>query len=119
CEEATFPGQQAVVVALTVLSEHLITGQSAVEDQHLGATLAWIDPPSSVDPVRESQHRSLVPAASLLEKGIDDEVEQLRRFAGKCEDDRELESINKQIRARLEVAVMSEWSLLQEAHTAF
>src|SRR5919112_1212434 len=37
CEEATFPGQQVLAVASTLLMDHIITGQSAVEDQHLGA----------------------------------------------------------------------------------
>ncbi len=118
CEEATFPGQQVVAVASALLMEHVVTGQSAVEDQHLGALLAWVDPPLGVDPLPESQRRSLVPAASLLDKEADEEVERLRRLARQCEGS-EVEGIHGRIRLLLEEGVMREWSLLNEARVAF
>lgn len=119
CEEATFPGQQVVAVASTLLMEHVVTGQSAVEDQHLRALLAWVDPPPEVDPITESQRRALVPAASLLNKEADEEVERLRRFARQCEGSSEVEGIHGRICALLEEGVMREWSLLDEARAAF
>ena len=32
-----------------LLTRHWATGQSAMEDQHLGALLGWIDPPPGLD----------------------------------------------------------------------
>lgn len=119
CEEAIFPGQQVLAVASMLLTEHIVTGQSTVEDQHLGAVLAWVDPPQGHDPATESQRRSLVPAAALLDQGRDKKVERLRRLARKCESRSELESTNGQIHALLEEGVAQEWSLLEEARTAF
>jgi hypothetical protein len=119
CEEATFPGQQVLAVAAELLAEHIITGQSAVEDQHLGSMLAWINPPQELDPTTESQRQSLIPAAALLDQERDKKVERLRRLARKCVNKDELESINDQIRAILEEGVAREWSLLEEARTAF
>lgn len=119
CEEATFPGQQVVVVASTLLMKHLVTGQSAIEDQHLGALLAWVDPTPGTDPVIESQERSLIPAASLLNKEIDDEVERLRHLVRWNDNGSEVERINKQIHALLKEGVRREWRLLEEARAAF
>jgi hypothetical protein len=118
CEEATFPGQQVLAVASTLLMDHIITGQSAVEDQHLGALLAWVNPSQGHDPATESQSRSLVPAAALLDQTRDKQVERLRRLARKCQSS-ELESTNSQIRMFLEEGVAQEWSLLEEARAAF
>jgi hypothetical protein len=119
CEEATFPGQQVVAVASALLTEHVVTGQSAVEDLHLGALLAWTDPSPGVDPIHESQRRALTPAASLLDKDSDDEVERLRRHARQCIDDDEVKNIHSRIRVFLEEGVRREWVLLEEARTAF
>lgn len=119
CEEATFPGQQVLAVASTLLMDHIVTGQSAVEDQHLGALLAWINPSQGHDPATESQRRSLVPAAALLDQKRDKEVERLRRLARRYTSSGELESTNSQIRALLEKGVAQEWSLLEEARAAF
>ncbi|MEU6280123.1 hypothetical protein [Streptomyces sp. NPDC047028] len=44
-ERARVPGSSLLLALTDVLSRHWATGQSSVEDQHLGALLAWIDPP--------------------------------------------------------------------------
>ncbi|MCX5333860.1 hypothetical protein [Streptomyces sp. NBC_00140] len=44
-ERARVPGSSLLLAATEVLSRHWATGQSTLEDQHLGALLAWIDPP--------------------------------------------------------------------------
>lgn len=119
CEEASFPGQQVMVVATTLLAEHIVTGQSAVEDQHLGALLAWVNPVAAHDPIIESQRRSLTPAASLLDKESDDEVERLRGLARRCEYSFEVNRIHQKIGALLETAVLREWMMLDEARSAF
>jgi hypothetical protein len=38
-------GQQALITATSALRMHLATGQQPGEDEHLGALLAWIEPP--------------------------------------------------------------------------
>ncbi|MEU0675770.1 hypothetical protein ABZ330_23330 [Streptomyces sp. NPDC006172] len=44
-ERARVPGSSLLLAATEVLGRHWATGQSSLEDQHLGALLAWIDPP--------------------------------------------------------------------------
>ncbi|ANW20063.1 hypothetical protein [Streptomyces clavuligerus] len=44
-ERARVPGSSLLLAATDLLGRHWATGQSSVEDQHLGALLAWIDPP--------------------------------------------------------------------------
>ncbi|MCX5557950.1 hypothetical protein [Streptomyces sp. NBC_00038] len=43
-ERARVPGSSLLLALTDVLSRHWATGQSSLEDQHLGALLAWIDP---------------------------------------------------------------------------
>jgi hypothetical protein len=44
-ERARVPGSSLLLAMTDLLSRHWATGQSSLEDQHLGALLAWIDPP--------------------------------------------------------------------------
>ncbi|MBN0045784.1 hypothetical protein JS756_17055 [Streptomyces actuosus] len=44
-ERARVPGSSLLLALTDVLARHWATGQSSLEDQHLGALLAWIDPP--------------------------------------------------------------------------
>jgi hypothetical protein len=48
-ERARTPGSALLVAMTDLLTRHWTTGQSAMEDQHLGALLAWIDPPPGLD----------------------------------------------------------------------
>ncbi|GGZ22987.1 hypothetical protein [Streptomyces poonensis] len=45
-ERARVPGSSLLLALTDLLSRHWATGQSGVEDQHLGSLLAWIDPPA-------------------------------------------------------------------------
>ncbi|MFS0692956.1 hypothetical protein [Streptomyces nitrosporeus] len=45
-ERARVPGSSLLPAATDLLNRHWATGQSSLEDQHLGALLAWIDPPA-------------------------------------------------------------------------
>ncbi|MGF0176255.1 hypothetical protein ACQF36_39180 [Streptomyces sp. Marseille-Q5077] len=44
-ERARVPGSSLLLAMTDVLARHWATGQSTLEDQHLGALLAWIAPP--------------------------------------------------------------------------
>jgi hypothetical protein len=44
-ERSRVPGSSLLLALTEVLARHWATGQSGLEDQHLGALLAWIDPP--------------------------------------------------------------------------
>jgi hypothetical protein len=44
-QRAAIPGNQTLLAATEVLGLHFATGQQPAEDAHLGAFLAWIDPP--------------------------------------------------------------------------
>ncbi|GAA1355141.1 hypothetical protein [Streptomyces beijiangensis] len=44
-ERARVPGSSLLLATTDLLNRHWATGQSTLEDQHLGALLAWIDPP--------------------------------------------------------------------------
>ncbi|MFF8864557.1 hypothetical protein ACF08B_21130 [Streptomyces sp. NPDC015139] len=47
-ERARVPGSSLLLALTEVLSRHWATGQSGLEDQHLGALLAWIAPPDGL-----------------------------------------------------------------------
>ncbi|MEV3874255.1 hypothetical protein [Streptomyces sp. NPDC049906] len=44
-ERARVPGSSLLLAMTDLLARHWATGQSAVEDQHLGALLAWLEAP--------------------------------------------------------------------------
>ncbi|MEV6803212.1 hypothetical protein [Streptomyces sp. NPDC051132] len=47
-ERSRVPGSSLLLALTDVLSRHWVTGQSGLEDEHLGALLAWIDPPEGL-----------------------------------------------------------------------
>jgi hypothetical protein len=116
-DEATYAGQQIVAVASDLLQEHVATGQSPVEDHHLGALLAWLTPPPGVDPTVEAARRALVPAAAMLDRADDDRVDHLRRTAKGT--DRRADDARREIEQILESGARAEWDLLTEARAAF
>ncbi|MEV7288098.1 hypothetical protein AB0O01_26615 [Streptomyces sp. NPDC093252] len=46
-ERARVPGSSLLLGMTDLLARHWATGQSSMEDQHLGALLAWLDPPGA------------------------------------------------------------------------
>ncbi|MEU6549787.1 hypothetical protein ABZ915_05775 [Streptomyces sp. NPDC046915] len=58
-ERARVPGSSLLHALTDLLSRHWATGQSSLEDQHLGALLAWIDPPEGVTGAEEAARAEL------------------------------------------------------------
>ncbi|GGW51983.1 hypothetical protein [Streptomyces griseoloalbus] len=57
-ERARVPGSSLLLAMTDVLARHWATGQSTLEDQHLGALIAWIAPPagrSGAEAAREAE----------------------------------------------------------------
>jgi hypothetical protein len=66
-ERARVPGSSLLLALTEVLGRHWATGQSSLEDQHLGALLAWIDPPPlSTSLERGDPHRASTGAEAAL-----------------------------------------------------
>ncbi|MET9438844.1 hypothetical protein [Streptomyces sp. NPDC006551] len=76
-ERARVPGSSLLLSATDLLNRHWATGQSSLEDQHLGALLAWIDPPEG---------RSGAEAALRAELGRDRDGQLLCPPAGPATD---------------------------------
>ncbi|MFC9271689.1 hypothetical protein ACFTXJ_28440 [Streptomyces zhihengii] len=47
-ERSRVPGSSLLLAATDLLNRHWATGQSSLEDQHLGALLAWVDAPAGL-----------------------------------------------------------------------
>ncbi|MEV0277276.1 hypothetical protein AB0I22_12955 [Streptomyces sp. NPDC050610] len=58
-ERARVPGSSLLLPMTQVLARHWATGQSNLEDQHLGALLAWIDPPEGMTGARAALRAEL------------------------------------------------------------
>ncbi|MEU6090508.1 hypothetical protein ABZ865_27605 [Streptomyces sp. NPDC047085] len=58
-ERARVPGSSLLLALTDVLSRHWATGQSSLEDQHLGALIAWIDPPGDSTGAEAAQRAEL------------------------------------------------------------
>ncbi|MFI6933321.1 hypothetical protein [Streptomyces sp. NPDC050287] len=83
-ERARVPGSSLLLAMTDVLARHWATGQSTLEDQHLGALLAWIDPPEGVSgaeaaldaELRRDAHGQLVcpPAGPATDPAFDNKL---------------------------------------------
>ncbi|MCS0605300.1 hypothetical protein NX794_29435 [Streptomyces sp. LP11] len=58
-ERARVPGSSLLLALTDLLSRHWATGQSGLEDQHLGALLAWIDPPAGTSGAEAARRAEL------------------------------------------------------------
>lgn len=121
-EQTRYAGQQAVAVALDLLLSHLVTGQMPIEDQHLGAVLAWVDPEQGRHPREVAAERSRWPASGILinspDRDDDDRIEKLRKGI-KTAPARRRAGMEREIRDLLIAGVQREWELLCRARSAF
>lgn len=119
--EATFPGQQVVADAESLLQDHLVTGLAPIEEGHLGAMLAWLDP-TVRDPLAEARDRIRLPASGILpntpDYPADDRIDRLRKEAKRATG-RQRAILDAEIEATLRRWVLREWQLLVDARRAF
>lgn len=119
--EATFPGQQVVADAASLLQDHIVTGLAPIEEGHLGAMLAWLDP-AVRDPLTEARERIRLPASGILpntpDQPADDRVDRLRKELKRAAGPHKT-VIEKEIQDILRRWVLREWQLLVEARRAF
>lgn len=110
------PGQQVVAVATDVLAKHLMTGQSASEDAHLWARLAWDHPLTELAPSLVSESRRITAGPTLLELEDDEQAERIRDRArhGKASA-AELDELD----ALLKQGALKSWSILAEAYEVY
>ncbi|MFI7300813.1 hypothetical protein [Streptomyces sp. NPDC050121] len=78
-ERSRVPGSSLLLALTEVLGRHWATGQSSLEDQHLGALLAWIAPPPVSDSLDrgDPQRAETGAAAALRAELARDEAGQL------------------------------------------
>ena len=121
-EETRFAGQQTVAIALDALLLHVVTGQMPIEDQHLGAVLAWIRPEAGRVPREVASERARWPASGILvntpNRPDDDRIERLRKELKGASGHRRAR-IEREIRRILTDAVIREWDILHAARQAF
>jgi hypothetical protein len=67
-------GQQVLLAATALLSEHFVTGQDDQEDIHLGAQLAWVDPRAGIDPVTAAEIAERTPMGAITDPEFDADV---------------------------------------------
>jgi len=65
-------GQQALITATGALARHWATGQQAGEDEHLGAVLAWIEPPAGVPVMEAVAAAELEPMGAKTDPAFDE-----------------------------------------------
>jgi hypothetical protein len=119
--EQSFPGQQTIADAAALLRAHVITGMTPIEEGHLHAILAWLDP-AVREPLQEARDRIRVPASGVLpntpDQPLDERVDRLRREAKGATGARQT-IVQGQISSILAQAVRREWDLMVEARDAF
>ena len=119
--EARIPGQQLVANAAALLKDHCVTGLAPIEEGHLDAILAWLDPAVS-DPLTEARNRIRLPASGILpntpDHPIDDRIDRLRKEAKAASGTRR-HTLDGEIRSILRQWVTREWELLTMGRRGF
>ncbi|MFE2127531.1 hypothetical protein [Streptomyces amritsarensis] len=134
-ERARVPGSSMLVSVTDLLSRHWATGQSNLEDQHLGALLAWIDPPAGRSGAEAAlraelgrdEHGQLLcpPAGPATDPAFDNRLlaPAIARYdaaraalaAGPGDDDREVRTAERAVRRLVVDQMSSTWRATWEA----
>ncbi|MFI5960456.1 hypothetical protein [Cryptosporangium sp. NPDC051539] len=115
-DRALYAGSDLLVAATSALSAHWATGQSAVEDEHLGSLLAWIQPPdgqsgadaadAAEDPLENP------PAGPSTDPGFDNTVlaRLVERYQRSGSDEAERAQVERLIREQLRTQLVGAWT---------
>ncbi|MFJ7774935.1 hypothetical protein [Streptomyces yangpuensis] len=134
-ERARVPGSSMLLSATDLLSRHWATGQSNLEDQHLGALLAWIAPPAGGSGAEAAlraelgrdEHGQLLcpPAGPATDPAFDNKLlaPAIARYdaaraalaAGPGDDDREVRTAERAVRRLVVDQMSSTWWATWEA----
>lgn len=122
-ERSEVPASCLLLSMTDALTAHWATGQSAVEDGHLAALLAWIDPPpgvSGADAALETEDPRLwPPAGPATHPDFDNDILQARISAVRAAAAAADEATSNRARAELAAALRSQleptWSLMWRA----
>ncbi|MER6444694.1 hypothetical protein [Streptomyces venezuelae] len=134
-ERSRVPGSSMLLSATDLLSRHWATGQSNLEDQHLGALLGWIDPPAGRSGA-EAAHRAELgrdedgqllcpPAGPATDPAFDNKLlaPAVARYdaartalaAGPGDDDRHVRTAEQEVHRLVETQLSSTWRMTWEA----
>lgn len=134
-ERARVPGSSMLLSATDLLSRHWATGQSNLEDQHLGALLGWIDPPEGASGAEAALRAELgrsadgqllcPPAGPATDPAFDNKLlaPAIARYdaarvalaAGPGDDDREVRTAERAVRRLVVEQMSSTWWMTWEA----
>ncbi|MEU3671152.1 hypothetical protein [Streptomyces virginiae] len=134
-ERARVPGSSMLLSATDLLSRHWATGQSNLEDQHLGALLAWIAPSGGGSGAEAAlraelgrdEHGQLLcpPAGPATDPAFDNKLlaPAIARYdaaraalaAGPGDDDREVRTAERAVRRLVVDQMSSTWWATWEA----
>ncbi|MFJ6048995.1 hypothetical protein [Streptomyces sp. NPDC092307] len=134
-ERSRVPGSSMLLSATDLLSRHWATGQSNLEDQHLGALLGWIDPPEGRSGAEEAHRAELgrdkdgqllcPPAGPATDPAFDNKLlaPAITRYdaartelaAGLGDDDRRVRAAEQEVRRLVESQLSSTWWKTWEA----
>ena len=135
-QSARHPGSALTLVATEQLARHAVTGQSALEDAHLGAQLAWWDPsilervrpgilcgadPSAMSGADAARLIEQTPMSVLTDPRQDttellDKVVTFNGLRSRATDRVTVERLGGELRNALESALTPTWRALWIAH---
>ncbi|MFJ4774884.1 hypothetical protein [Streptomyces sp. NPDC088762] len=124
-ERSRVPGSAMLLAATDLLSRHWATGQSNLEDQHLGALLAWISPPEGTSGAEAALHAELArdrdgsllvpPAGPATDPAFDNKLlaPAVARYdaarSAEPRDERALARAEAEVRALVEAQMRPTW----------
>ncbi len=134
-ERARVPGSSMLLSATELLGRHWASGQSNLEDQHLGALLAWIDPPEGGSGAEAALRTELgrdkdgqllcPPAGPATDPAFDNKLlaPAIARYdaaraalaAGPGDDDRDARTAERAVRRLVVEQMSSTWWMTWEA----
>ncbi|MFI8392510.1 hypothetical protein [Streptomyces sp. NPDC085540] len=134
-ERSRVPGSSMLLSATDLLSRHWATGQSNLEDQHLGALLGWIAPPEGRSGAEEAHRAELgrdgdgqllcPPAGPATDPVFDNKLlapaialydaARTTLAAGPGDDDRHVRAAEQEVHRLVESQLSSTWWKTWEA----